>query len=122
MENVQHLSKGIIVSTQTFCDILDKKLKFLNPDSVHFKCLKELLQAAEDVSLSSLHLAKPYENCLEKFQEKTAGFLELMLEVILVWDREVIVSLKNMTDNIRKPLVSLGKTQSLREMVSLYKV
>lgn len=122
MENVQHLSKGIIASTQTFYNILDKKLKYLNPHSIHFKCLKKLLQAAEDVSASSLQLAKPFEKSLEQFQEKTAGFLELMLEVILVWDREVILSLKNMTENIRKPLISLGKTQVLPEMVSLYKV
>lgn len=122
MENVQHLSKGIIASTQTFCDILDKKLKYLNPTSIHFKCLKKLLQAAEDVSTSSLQLAKPFENNLEKFQEKTAGFLELMLEVILVWDQEVIVNLKNMTENIRKALVGLSKTQVLHEMVAFYKV
>jgi len=120
-EKLLHLSEGIQSSAKHLCGILGKKLNTLEPSNHEFISLKELILVAEDASKFSLDLALDADN-LEEFQDKIAVLLEVVLKLIILWDRELITDLQLSIVSLRKTLISIRKTQFLHEIISYYKV
>lgn len=118
---LQHLSDGLRSSSQNFMETILLKLKHINPTANHFEIIRPLQQATEAVAASSLTLLADL-SLLEPFQEKIADLLEVIMKMILHWDRELINVLQQMLANLRKPLIGLRKTQILHEVLCLYKV
>lgn len=118
---LQHLSDGLRSSSQNFMETILLKLKHINPTANHFEIIRPLQRATEAVAASSLTLLADL-SLLEPFQEKIADLLEVIMKMILHWDRELINVLQQMLANLRKPLIGLRKTQILHEVLCLYKV
>jgi hypothetical protein len=120
-EILQHLAVGLRSTSQSFVEIFYQKLRSINPVSFNTEITKELLAATEDVSATALLLSND-KTLLEPFQDKVAKLLEVILKVILQWDKELIEVFLQAISSLRKPLIGLGKNQFLHEVLSLYKV
>ena len=120
-ENLVNFSEGIGSAASQLCEILKRKLKSLNSSCDAASIINELLFAAHEVSIFSVQLATDATN-LEDFQDKVAVLLEVVLKLVVLWDRELINHFQQSIINLRKPLIGIRKTQFLHEIVSFYKV
>jgi hypothetical protein len=116
------MSQGIQTTATNLCLILETKINLLNPPT--FKTsekLKGMMTIAEEATSFSLELELD-EDSLEKFQGKIVWLLESVLKLMILWDQELILSLKQNLEGLRLPLMEIKKTQFVKEIVSLYKV
>ena len=120
-EMLQHMSRGIKKTTTNLCLILEKKIKLLNPSLKTPEKLKAMITIAEEAAGFSLELTLD-EASLEEFQEKIVWLLESVLKLMILWDQELILNLKQNIEGLRLPLIEMRKTQFVKEIVSLYKV
>ena len=120
-EMLQHMSRGIKKTTTNLCLILEKKIKLLNPSLKTPEKLKAMMTIAEEAAGFSLELTLD-EASLEEFQEKIVWLLESVLKLMILWDQELILNLKQNIEGLRLPLIEMRKTQFVKEIVSLYKV
>ena len=119
---MQHMSQGIQTTATNLCLILEKKINLLNPPT--FKTsekLKGMMTIAEEAASFSLELELD-DDSLEKFQGRIVWLLESVLKLMILWDQELILSLKQNLEGLRLPLMEMRKTQFVKEIVSLYKV
>lgn len=120
-EMLQHMSRGIKKTTTNLCLILEKKIKLLNPSLKTPEKLKAMMTIAEEAAGFSLELTLD-DASLEEFQEKIVWLLESVLKLMILWDQELILNLKQNIEGLRLPLIEMRKTQFVKEIVTLYKV
>lgn len=116
-----NLAEAIVEASHQFCDVLNLKFKQADSTVNHPVLLKNVIESAEDVSHCAMQLAHNVSS-FEVFQDKTAQFLEAILEAISAWDGQVVSKFLQGICDMKKPLMGLMKTQSTHEVLPLYKV
>lgn len=80
-----------------------------------------MLEVAEEISTTCLWLTFE-DSSLEAFQEKVACLLESILQILVLWDQEVIISLRKLINILRNTLFQMRKADTAQDLVNLYRV